>query len=224
MGSKACIGWTLRHTTDESYKYDEVFKGLKLPKKQRITFLAYVAEIGKGSGRRHYHILLVFDSPVPRNSIDRHVLPRLVGDDKDYRGNSLKQAKAWDGQDRFIQYMHKENRPVFIGTMVGLQSHEEYERRCDVWRSEKARIDKQKVKAFGEIFKLCCEAKLNNPERVYTFEQARAYRLRVAEMYLQYYKDNHLRLKNATHRRQDIDNMIFELGNPSILRELCSSM
>lgn len=224
MGSTAATGWTLRHTTDEVLKYEEVYQDLKLPKKQRIVFLAYVAEVGKCSGRRHYHVLLVFDSPVPRNSIDRHVLPRLVGDNKDYRGNSLKQAKPWDGHDRFIQYMHKENRPVFHGTMIGLESHEEYERRCDVWRSEKARIDKQKVKAFGEILKKCCEAGLNNPERRYTWEQAKEYRLRVSEIYVEFHKYNHLRLKPAAHRRQDIDNLVFELGNPSILRELCSSM
>lgn len=180
--------WAGRITTDDEFKFEE------MEALSGWTFMAYVVEKGTQSGKRHYHVNVVYPTTLTKNKIDykfKKAMPELVGNGK----KSVIPWKTFDDleSDTLLQYMHKENRPKFFGQLMGVQTHEEYERRCQVYRDQ---LKKRKAKK-EEIVDHCI-SKIQEWEKgygrlvrdhVFFDEQRRA----IAKIYLMFCREHSIR-------------------------------
>lgn len=201
MGTRTkSIHWAIRITTDDDMQFENLLTN--------YDWLAYVVESGTKSGRRHYHLAVTFPTTYNNNQMHKYIDAWFS-----LRGNANRAIKVWDGDDAYIRYLHKENRPKFFGSRLNVKTHEEYIKMEKEYSLENRR--KQKLDLYEGVKQLVysrySHSYLMNlrGDDLYDFKGV------VVDAYLTYHCENRLRLKNRMLMKTDLQNIVFEMKIPS---------
>ena len=147
-GSKKSEFWTMRVRTDQEIEWlDHKFRTAKYD--LTPVFFAYVRETGKKSGHLHYHFALAFADDVTQNEID--YMKKKIKEQYNLPNLSV-QSKVWDGEERYVSYMNKENDMVHRGTMLyDIKSPDEYRRIFELERMGLKRLKENVVQDVTEL-------------------------------------------------------------------------
>lgn len=141
-GSDSSIYWSIVLKTDDHITWEVLFD-----KTPGLVFACYSIESGKHlDSKRHYHLQLVFSTPVTHNSVIKAFKPWHIKGSKKLGTKSNLAVSVWDGSHVKLRYISKENPLTYWGTKpLDFESPEYYTKWASEWLKEELRNRKFKV-------------------------------------------------------------------------------